>query len=159
MKYSEQEGYEASGREPDNLVFDGQYKIGQTDFIVIRYADILLLQAEALNAMTGPGAVDDLGNSAYDYVDMVRERSNMHPLSTIKPNLSQSEFLQQLQHERVVELAEECVRYFDLKRWGLYNNSNPNDSDFETWTFEDRWANIPLDEREVNPNLLPNPGY
>jgi len=157
MKYSEQEAYDAAGLTdgiPTNV------KIGQTDFIVIRYADILLLQAEALNEVNnGPQGTDNLGNSAYDYVDMVRERSNMHPLSTVKPGLSKSEFLTQLQHERVVELAEECVRWFDLKRWGMYNNSNTNDTDFETWTFEDRWANIPLVEREVNTNLTSNPGY
>jgi hypothetical protein len=156
MKYSEQEGLAASG---DTVVSPEKYKIGQTDFIVIRYADILLLQAEALNEVGGPNNTDDIGNSAYDYVDMVRERSNMHPLSVAKPGLNKNAFLAQLQHERVVELAEECVRYFDLRRWGLYNNNNPNDTDFETWTFEDRWANIPLQEREVNPNLTSNPGY
>ena len=157
MKYSEQEGFEASG---DSVVAPEKFKIGQTDFLVIRYADILLLQAEALNEINnGPDATDDLGNSAYDYVDMVRERSNMHPLSVAKPGLNRGEFLTQLQHERVVELAEECVRYFDLRRWGMYNDKNTNDTDFETWTFEDRWANIPLAERDVNTNLLPNPGY
>ena len=156
MKYSEQEGLELSG---DSVVTE-KFKIGQTDFLVMRYADILLLQAEALNEIhNGPDVADELGNTAYDYVDMVRERSNMFPLSVAKPGLSRSEFLTQLQHERVVELAEECVRYFDLRRWGLYDNNNTNDTDFETWTFEDRWANIPLEEREVNPNLTSNPGY
>jgi hypothetical protein len=157
MKYSEQEGFELSG---DTVVAPEKFKIGQTDFLVIRYSDILLLQAEALNEIhNGPDAADELGNTAYDYVDMVRERSNMFPLSVAKPGLNRSEFLTQLQHERVVELAEECVRYFDLRRWGLYDNNNTNDTDFETWTFEDRWANIPLAEREVNPNLTSNPGY
>jgi len=156
MKYSEQEGLEISG---DTVVTE-KFKIGQTDFLVIRYADILLLQAEALNEIhNGPDAADELGNTAYEYVDMVRERSNMFPLSVAKPGLNSSEFLTQLQHERVVELAEECVRYFDLRRWGLYNNNNRNDTDFETWTSEDLLVNIPLEEREVNPNLTSNPGY
>lgn len=156
MKYSEQEGLELSG---DSVVTE-KFKIGQTDFLVIRYADILLLQAEALNEIhNGPEAADELGNTAYEYVDMVRERSNMFSLSAAKPGLNRDNFLTQLQHERVVELAEECVRYFDLRRWGLYDNNNLNDTDFETWTSEDRWANIPLEEREVNPNLTSNPGY
>jgi len=156
MKYSEQEGLELSG---DSVVTE-KYKIGQTDFLVIRYADILLLQAEALNEIhNGPDVPDELGSTAYDYVDMVRERANMLPLSAAKPGLDRDSFLMQLQHERVVELAEECIRYFDLRRWGLYNTNNMNDTDFETWTFEDQWANIPLAEREVNTNLLPNPGY
>ncbi len=156
MKYSEQEGLVLSG---DSVVTE-KFKIGQTDFIVIRYADILLLQAEALNEIhNGPEVPDELGNTAYGYVDMVRERSNMSPLSVSKPGLSRDGFLTQLQHERVVELAEECVRYFDLRRWGLYNNNNQNDTNFETWTSEDRWVNIPLAEREVNTNLTSNPGY
>jgi len=121
-------------------------------------------EATPLNPQTGGKSAGDtyipeLGNTGYEYVDMVRERSNMLPLSEAKPGLSPSEFLTQLQHERVVELAEECVRYFDLRRWGLYDNNNTNDTDFETWTSEDRWANIPLEEREVNPNLTSNPGY
>ncbi|NOR34947.1 MAG: RagB/SusD family nutrient uptake outer membrane protein [Bacteroidales bacterium] len=156
MKYSEQEGLELSG---DSVITE-KFKIGQTDFLVIRYADILLLQAEALNEIhNSPEIADELGNTAYDYVDMVRERSNMFPLSVAKPGLGRSEFLTQLQHERVVELAEECVRYFDLRRWGMYNNNNMNDTNFETWTSEDLWVNIPLAEREVNPNLSSNPGY
>jgi tetratricopeptide (TPR) repeat protein len=157
MKYSEQEGFYASG---ESGVDPEKYKIGQTDFLIIRYSDILLLQAEALNELNGnPNTADALGNTAYDYVDVVRERANMHPLSVAKPGLDKNAFLAQLQHERVVELAEECVRYFDLRRWGLYNNTNTNDPNFETWTFEDRWANIPLAERDVNPNLISNPGY
>jgi hypothetical protein len=90
MKYSEQEGLELSG---DSVVTE-KFKIGQTDFLVMRYADILLLQAEALNEIhNGPDVADELGNTAYDYVDMVRERSNMFPLSVAKPGLSRSEFL------------------------------------------------------------------
>ena len=57
---------------------------------------------------------------AYQYVDMVRERSNMLPLMLLS-GLDKDSFLEQIKHERVVELSGEVVRFFDLKRWGMYN--------------------------------------
>jgi hypothetical protein len=117
FKYSEQEFIEDIATEFD----------GGTDFIVIRYADILLLYAEALNEN---GRTQD----AYQYVDMVRERSNMLPLSTAQPGLGKAAFLEQLKHERVLELSGEVIRFFDLKRWGMYNSGNAvNDPNFETF--------------------------
>jgi hypothetical protein len=145
FKYSEQEFIE-DGKATE---FDGG-----TDFIIIRYADVLLLYAEALNA-------NDKTAEAYQYVDMVRERSNMEKLSVISPGLDKTAFLEQLKHERVVELSGEIVRFFDLKRWGMYNSANavrdPNFSTFQEGRSE--LQPIPQQELDLNDNLLQNPGY
>ncbi|GHA25699.1 membrane protein [Salinimicrobium marinum] len=79
------------------------------NFKVIRYADVLLMMAEAENA---------LGNQseAIGYINEVRERAGLDPLST---NLSQDEVFDAIVHERMVELAGEQVRFPDLVRWGL----------------------------------------
>ena len=145
FKYSEQDFIE----DGKAIEFDGG-----TDFIIIRYADVLLLYAEALNA-------NDKTSEAYQYVDMVRERSNMEKLTVAKPGLYKNAFLEQLKHERVIELSGEVVRYFDLKRWGMYNSGNavrdPNYSTFQDGRSE--FQPIPQQELDLNDNLIQNPGY
>ena len=144
FKYSEQEFIDGFATKFD----------GGTDFILIRYADVLLLYAETLNEM---GKTSE----AYTYVDLVRQRVNMEPLSTAQPGLSKDQFLEQLKHERVVELSGEVTRFFDLKRWGMYNASNAiRDPNFETFVNgRSEIQPIPQSELDLNSNLIQNPGY
>ena len=127
---------------------------GGTDFIVIRYADVLLSYAETLN---------ENGNTleAYQYVDMVRERSNMEKLSVVHPGLDKDAFREQIMHERIMELSGEVVRFFDQKRWGLYQASDSiRDQNYAT--FKDgrsEFQPIPQAELDLNDNLIQNPGY
>ena len=127
---------------------------GGTDFIVIRYADVLLSYAETLNEN---GKTSD----AYQYVDMVRERSNMENLSVTRPGLDKDAFREQLMHERIMELSGEAVRFFDQKRWGLYQASDsirdPNYNTFKDGRSE--FQPIPQAELDLNENLIQNPGY
>jgi hypothetical protein len=127
---------------------------GGTDFIVIRYADVLLSYAETLNEN---GKISE----AYQYVDMVRERSNMEKLSIAHPGLAKDAFREQIMHERIMELSGEVVRYFDQKRWGLYQASDsirdPNYTTFKDGRSE--FQPIPQAELDLNDNLIQNPGY
>ncbi|WP_299550616.1 RagB/SusD family nutrient uptake outer membrane protein [Seonamhaeicola sp.] len=146
-KYSEQEHVENNGNgtalEED----------GGTDYIVLRYADILLMYAEALNAG---------GNTAQavTYVDQVRARSGRPALLTAYPGAagSQTAFRDQLEQERILELSGENWRYFDLRRWGKYNNAQQvEDANFATFTDgQDEVAGIPQLELDTNANLKPN---
>ncbi|MBS1664151.1 MAG: RagB/SusD family nutrient uptake outer membrane protein [Bacteroidetes bacterium] len=121
---------------------------------VIRYADVLLMYAECLNA-TGKTA------DAYQYVDKVRQRSKMARLTDAKPGLNQQQFLDQLKHERIVELASEEVRFADLKRWGdLGPQLSANDPDFANFVKgKNELLPIPQHELDINPNLKQNPNY
>jgi len=127
---------------------------GGTDFIVIRYADVLLLYAETLNE-------NGKTSEAYKYVDLVRERSNMEKLSIVHPGLDKSAFREQMMHERIMELSGEVVRFFDQKRWGLYQASDsirdPNYITFKDGRSE--FQPIPQAELDLNENLIQNPGY
>ncbi|GAB3242469.1 RagB/SusD family nutrient uptake outer membrane protein [Hymenobacter seoulensis] len=77
---------------------------------VIRYADILLLQAEALNEGGNvAGAVTE--------INKVRIRSGLAPL--VAASFTQATLRMQIMHERVTELTGEGQRWFDLQRWGL----------------------------------------
>jgi len=145
-----------------------QWKNGGKDMIIIRYADILLLYAEALNE-------NGKTSEAHEYVNIVRARSNMNDLEvTAGRELNQDEFREQLKHERLVELCGEYLRMFDLKRWGEYGPKVAEDftvpatgdviardsifADFRVG--KDELFPIPLDELDLNPNLLPqNPGW
>ena len=99
--------------------------------------------------------------ASYQYVDMVRERSNMEKLSVVHPGLDKETFREQIMHERITELSGEAVRFFDQKRWGLYQASNsirdPNYNTFKDGRSE--FQPIPQAELDLNENLIQNPGY
>ena len=120
----------------------------------IRYADVLLLYAEALNA-TGKTT------QAYAYVDQVRRRAGLPTLTVARPGLSQPQFLAQLKHERVTELSGEGHRWNDLARWGdLSTALAPRDPGFANFVKgKDELLPIPQVDRDLNPNLAQNPNY
>ena len=133
----------------------------QVNYRLIRYSDILLMYAEALNEL---GQTAD----AYQYVDMVRARSNMAPLATAYPAIgtNHDQFLARLKKERVLELCGESVRWLDLKRWGDLETQagldavRSRDADFNNFVIG-KSIRMPLPQSEVdnNPNASQNPGY
>jgi hypothetical protein len=74
------------------------------NFVVLRYADVLLMLAEAL----GESA------EAYGYINRVRARAKLAPISATTAGT----FEEKLLHERRVELAFENHRWADLLRFG-----------------------------------------
>ena len=78
------------------------------DFVLIRYADILLMYAEAQNEAVGPDA------SVYDAVNKIRARAGM---PNFPEGLSQDEMRDEIRHERRIEFVMEGTRYYDLIRW------------------------------------------
>lgn len=96
--------------------------------IVIRYADVLLMRAEALIQLND-GRIDE----AIVLINRLRNRAKSSTVSianyeadygvrfNVQPysgSFSQEEALKMLKFERRVELALECDRFFDLVRWG-----------------------------------------
>ncbi|GAB3256447.1 RagB/SusD family nutrient uptake outer membrane protein [Larkinella harenae] len=116
---------------------------------LLRFADVLLMYAEAVNSSQGPTA------DAYAAVDRVRARAGLDPL---EPGMSKTEFMNWLMHERVVELGLEGHRWRDLVRWKrayleLTSKGRPFDEK-KHYLFP-----IPAKERQLNPNLTQNPGW
>ncbi len=124
------------------------------NYRMIRFADVLLMYAEALNGL-GQTA------NAYQYVDRVRVRSGMRTLTIAMPGLSQQQFLVQLKHERIVELSGEGWRFADLARWGDLTTAlasrDPEFTNFRVGKHE--WYPIPQTDVDLNPNITQNPGY
>jgi len=85
---------------------------GRTDlnWPIYRYAEVLLLFAEAENEANGPTA------DAYSAINQVRARAKLPALA----GLSQDQFRDAVHQERSWELAFESKRLFDLKRWGTF---------------------------------------
>jgi len=133
----------------------------QVNYRLIRYADILLMYAEALNEL---GQTAD----AYQYVNIVRARASMAPLAAAHPEIgtNQDLFLARLKKERVLELCGESVRWLDLKRWGDLETQAgvdaiaQRDPDFNGFVVG-KTIRLPLPQSEVqnNPNVQQNPGY
>lgn len=79
---------------------------------IIRYAEVLLIYAEAANELNGPTA------AAYDAIDKVRARAHVPKLADVAPSLSLSAFRDSVFQERRKELVYEYQRWFDLVRRG-----------------------------------------
>ena len=77
----------------------------ENNWIVLRYADVLLMMAEALGE----------GKPAYDLINEVRERAHLSPIDSNTPGT----FTEKLLHERHVEFAFENHRWPDLLRFGV----------------------------------------
>jgi hypothetical protein len=116
---------------------------------VYRYAETLLLHAEAENEANGPA-------NAYESINAVRARAGLPPLA----GLTQEQFRDSVRQERSWELAFESKRLFDLKRWGLYDQVIGADGVSKTgWKPTNIWAAIPQHELDINKNWSQNPGY
>jgi starch-binding outer membrane protein, SusD/RagB family len=129
------------------------------NFRAMRYADVLLLYAEALNNLNRTA-------EAYPYVDRVRQRAGLASLSIVKPGLSQAQFQQQLEHERITELTGESVRWNDLARWGYFDDAaklallKARDPEFNNFVLgKSKYMPIPQSEIDINPNLIQNPQW
>src|SRR5574344_564784 len=78
-------------------------------WIIFRYGEILLNAAEAVNESEGPDA-------AYTYINQIRARAGMPDYSA----MTQNELRTRIRNERRIELSFEDHRFFDMRRWKLY---------------------------------------
>lgn len=122
---------------------------------VIRYADVLLMQAEAENELNGPA-------NSYASINLVRERAGVAPLN----GLSQDEMRQAIRKERACELSFEGHRRLDLLRWGIFvetiRNSPSKFLKVPASAIKDFHNLLPIPNNEIeasNRSIEQNPGY
>lgn len=133
---------------------------GPQNFYVFRYADVLLMYAEAVNEATGPNT------EVYNSLKVVRDRVKMPNLVA---GLSQTAMRDAIRTERLWELGFEGIRYYDLRRWGLletiFTKGAPGFAKVTQRKFtpnRDEFWPIPQREIDNNPQLKPtdqNQGY
>jgi hypothetical protein len=117
----------------------------------LRYADILLMYAEAL-VMSGGSLTD-----AADAVNEIRQRANL-PIMTFA---NSTELMDEIEHQRIMEFVMEGSRYYDLIRWGTLVETldmhgfpdGASNIDFE----KHKYFPIPLGEVNSNELLDQNP--
>jgi starch-binding outer membrane protein, SusD/RagB family len=144
---------------------------GGINLILIRYAEVLLNYAEA---KVEAGQVDQ---SVLDAINALRKRAdvNMPLVTTTDP----AELRSIIRNERVVELAYEGLRMFDIRRWKIAETVVPGKIQGLTYTDAagnvkvvevQAWANtfdkskhylypVPQKERDLNPNLSQNSNW
>ncbi|GEP94660.1 RagB/SusD family nutrient uptake outer membrane protein [Chitinophaga cymbidii] len=105
-----------SGRMGDASLFD-------FDRHLIRYAEILLIFAEATYERTGAIADADLNRS----INIIRDRVNMPHLTNTFVNTNGLNMREEIRRERTIELALEGFRYDDLRRWKTAETVLPQD--------------------------------
>lgn len=141
------------------------------NIITMRYADVLLMYAEAMNEQ-GKMSEEVWNNT----VRPIRERAGFKRAEALAyPAQSQDEMRQTLRRERRSELALEGLRWFDIKRWkagteylngyvyGARFAEGNNYIRLDNYKFDESkdylWS-VPQSQMDINPNLKPNnPGY
>jgi hypothetical protein len=184
--------YNATGYWPKKFVsFNSSFQDESRTFYtkyawpVLRFADLLLLAAEALNET----AADDNARpdpDVYTYIDMVRERAglgkvvetwNAHSTVSDKPSTKKG-MREIIRRERKIELACEGHYFWDSHRWKsaiteqnrlimgwtvisstaeMYYSPSPVYA--QKFTVRDYLAPIPESDLIKNPNLIQNPGW
>jgi hypothetical protein len=160
-------------------------------YSIIRYAEILLSYAEALNNLTGSHTVK-LGDKEYTMsrnqeeikgaFNLVRYRAGLPGLSATQVS-DAAQVQKQIERERMIELLWENRRYYDVRRWGIYEETErepirgmnpdgatkdayyqrviPGTSSFMTRVVDKKSAFVPIPRSEMRrlPSLDQNPGY
>ena len=144
------------------------------NLILIRYADVLLMYAEAKNELGKMN--EDIWNMT---IRALRERAGFTDPGALVYNsaLSTSEMREVIRRERRSELALEGLRIFDIRRWKtteIVLNGYPHGAQYgdpgtdngyirlDKRTFNSQrdylWA-VPQSQKDLNSNLGQNPGY
>jgi len=153
------------------------YNAHSADWLIMRYADVVLGYAEALNESAGPT------NNVYNAVIRIRKRAGIEAgangLYGLKAGMTKEQMRAIIQNERRVELAFEESRYWDLRRWkvaettmnqqrkgvsvvSIGNTINYNPIDVLKTRFDvPKMYLYPISYDEVlkNPNMKQNPGW
>jgi starch-binding outer membrane protein, SusD/RagB family len=77
---------------------------------IFRFAELLLIYAEAKIE------ANQIDNTVYEAINRVRRRALMPDLPA---GLTQADLRKALRYERKIELANDGLRWYDLRRWGI----------------------------------------
>lgn len=131
----------------------------EINYIVLRYADVLLMYAEAQNEASGPDP------SVYEAINMIRNRAGM---PDVPSGMNKEQMRDIIRHERRVELAGEGLYYHDIRRWRIAEDvMNAEVLNSRGEVIQERSFNPqrdylwPIHENIIqeNPNIKQNPGY
>lgn len=139
----------------------GEITNSQTNYVVIRYADVLLMHAEAINELSGPDS------RVYEAVNAIRQRPTVN-MPALPAGLDQQLMREAIRLERRIELAGEGSYFYDIRRWKTIEQEMNGDVHAHDGKFMQRrkfnpardyfWP-IPFTEIDLNPALKQNENY
>lgn len=143
----------------DNYPFMYKFRSNSSNIIRLRFADIILLKAEAL-------ANQNKLSEAAVLVKKIRERAKLNELTAIQTS-SKENILDAILNERRLELAFEGHRLYDLIRFGklqtVMNSLNSRDEGRlkQVYPYQEYSDRLPIPQNAIdnNTNLKQNPGY
>jgi len=124
-----------------NYVWNNSY-VG-VNVVLMRYADVMLMLAEAQN---------ELGNTS-EAIELINEIRAVHGFMPPIAISSQAEIKNQIIHERTMELTLESQRFFDLRRWGLLDQAMQVAGRNGFSASSNAYLPIPLTEIQANPKV------
>ncbi|MFW5656230.1 MAG: RagB/SusD family nutrient uptake outer membrane protein [Bacteroidota bacterium] len=130
------------GRAPDGRTTRSSADQRSANFIIYRYADVLLMKAEALSQL-------ERYSEALVYINMIRDRAARPPISVANSKIA---FEDAILHERSLELAYEGKRWFDLLRMG-----RRNDYARKSQLIDFLVSNVPSTQKRILATKLTNP--
>jgi hypothetical protein len=142
---------------PNGTISPSKTPYSDDDWVLLRYAEVLLIYAEAKNEASGPDA------SIYTAINAIRARPGIN-MPAIPAGLTKDQMRTRIMHERRVELGLEGKRYFDIRRWKTAEIYIPtlkdptgtqyvfNPAKHYLWPF-------PQTEIDINKQLVQNPLY
>lgn len=139
----------------------GDDRRGDNDYIFYRYADVLLMAAEAIAETEGATA------EAIGYINQIRERARFDGMQqrsfpeNVQEGISTDAFIALVREERRLELSFEFKRWFDIKRWGILTEAFTQPDSYENWPVDparDYLFPIPQTEVDVT-GFRQNSGY
>lgn len=177
---------------PDDNWYEGGSRVAKT-FPIIRYAEILLSYAEAVNHLTTSHTITMESGEVYELsrntelqgmvaaFNQVRYRAGLPGLRP-QDYATEESMNEQIVTERFVEFMAEGKRFYDLRRWGIYENEENkpiegmniegnknefcrrtviNNKDYRNRVVDKKTVFLPLPWEEVRkaPSLDQNPGW
>ena len=125
------------------------------NYPLLRYADVLLMNAEAKNELGKTAAAAAL-------IQQVRDRATLPDREAEFAGYSKEQMKTQIAHERLMEFAIEGSRINDIIRWGWFSDPakvaelKAHDPEFANWATGKEYLPIPQIELDRNPNLSKN---
>jgi len=151
-------------RYPGDAPASGAFRYSDNNYQDMRYAEVLLIAAEALcEVNNGPNA------EAEGYVNQIRARArnaNGTPRTypaDVQTGLSKTSFIDLVLEERRVEFGFEWKRWFDIRRRDLgdlvFKGANSTEPHATFDKTRDYLFPVPQTTIDVNPNITQNPKY
>jgi hypothetical protein len=143
--------YKAMYKKYQNYMWDnesaglaGSYTMSGNNERLMRYDHVLMMLAEA-------HVMKNQLSEAHAYLKQIRKRAHLDENKTT--NYNQTQMIEEVRHQRMLEFAREQQRFYDLRRWGILKQELQNsDKEGKEYYVEKKHDYFPIPQAEINAN-------